>query len=793
MLENVQPKPLPEVDLPPLHQLGKPLRRVDALGKAVGATEYAADFSLPGMLHAKVLRSPVPSARIARLDVSKARALPGVACVLTGEDVRGAKLNTDMPGQTGRAARTGSDAPVLALDIVRYVGEPIALVAAETLSIAERALEAIEIDFEERPAVFDPHEAMKPGAPILFEPDNVVARYTIQKGDVDAGMDEAETIVENTFTVPFIEHAYLEPDAGVAWTDEQGVINIRVCTQVVEHFRTVARAVGVPQNKIRVRGTMVGGGFGSKEDVTVEIFLAFLTQKTGRPVKLVYTREEAFAATSKRHPFSITHRTGVAKDGRITASHISLVADSGAYPYLTPYVLLYATATAAGPYKIDNLRVDSVAAATNQTFTSAFRGFGAAQAAVAYEQQMDEIAKALDLDPLAVRRANYLTTGDATGTGQTVKSAAWLEETATRALHALGERTSDTATRKVGRGFASYMQSYGRIMWFHDTSRAWVGVEQDGSGVIRCGVPDIGAGQSNSLCQIAAEILGIPLHRMTVYATDSALTPLAGTSTATRQLYMSGNAVCRAAQTVRENLVNRAAVAFGVTPDVIDLAHGFAFVKADYSGPELEAALSGDGVRSIELAALAKLCAGEGIALSELAQFNAPFVDGLDENGQGDIWPDFTFGAQAVEVAVDTQTGQIELLKSAACHDIGRAINRSAVHGQIAGGSHQGLGYALMEDFRFRDGFIETPSFAEYLIPTTVDLPATKVIILESGTGIGPFGAKGIGEPSLTPAAPAVANAVADAIGARVHDLPLTPERVLDALDRAAEKKEKRA
>jgi len=634
---------------------------------------------------------------------------------------------------------------------------------------------------------------MKPGAPILFEPDNVVARYTIRKGDVDAGMAEADTIVENTFTVPFIEHAYLEPDAGVAWTDEQGVINIRVCTQVVEHFRTVARAVGVPQNKIRVRGTMVGGGFGSKEDVTVEIFLAFLTQKTGRPVKLVYTREEAFAATSKRHPFTITHRTGVTKDGRISAAHIRLVANSGAYPYLTPYVLLYATATAAGPYKIDNLRVDSVAAATNQTFTSAFRGFGAAQAAVAYEQQMDEIAKALDLDPLIVRRANYLTTGDATGTGQTVKSAAWLEETATRALHALGERTPDTATRKVGRGFASYMQSYGRIMWFHDTSRAWVGVEQDGSGVIRCGVPDIGAGQSNSLCQIAAEILGIPLHRMTVYATDSALTPLAGTSTATRQLYMSGNAVCRAAQTVRENLVNRAAVAFGVTPDVIDLAHGFAFVKADYSGPELEAALSGDGVRSIELAALAKLCAGEGIALSELAQFNAPFVDGLDENGQGDIWPDFTFGAQAVEVAVDTQTGQIELLKSAACHDIGRAINRSAVHGQIAGGSHQGLGYALMEDFRFRDGFIETPSFAEYLIPTTVDLPATKVIILESGTGIGPFGAKGIGEPSLTPAAPAVANAVADAIGARVHDLPLTPERVLDALDRAAEKKEKRA
>ena len=773
-MNHVQPKPLPPHELPELRQVGKPLRRVDALGKAVGVTDYAADFSRPNMLHAKVFRSPVPSARILKLDVSKARALPGVACVMTGEDVKGAKLNTDLPGQTGREARTGSDAPVLANETVRYVGEPMALVAAETLAIAEQALDLIDLELEELPAVFDPQEAMKPGAPILFEPDNVVARHRIRKGDLAAGMAEADVVVENTFTVPFIEHAYLEPDAGVAWVDGQGVINIRVCTQVVEHFRTVARALGVPQNRIRVRGTMVGGGFGSKEDVTVEIFLAFLTRETGRPVKLVYTREEAFAATSKRHPFSITHRTGVKKDGRITATQISLVANSGAYPYLTPYVLLYATATATGPYKIDNVHVDSVAAATNQTFTSAFRGFGAAQAAVAYEQQMDEIAKALGLDPLSVRQANYLATGDATATGQVVKSAAWLEETATRALHALDERTPATPTRKIGRGFASYFQSYGRIMWFHDTSRAWVSVEQDGTAVIRCGVPDIGAGQSNSLCQIAAEILGIPLHRVTVYATDSAVTPLAGTSTATRQLYMSGNAVCSAANEVRSRLVSRAAEKLGVHKEDIDLANSRALVREDES-------------RFVELAELAKLCASEGIELSHLSQFNAPFVEGLDENGQGEIWPDFTFGAQAVEVAVDTETGQIELLKSAACHDVGRAINRAAVHGQIAGGSHQGLGYALMEDFSFRDGFIQTPSFAEYLIPTTADLPATKAIILESGTGIGPFGAKGIGEPSLTPAAPAVANAVAEALGVRVPDLPLTPERVLAAVDRARE------
>ncbi len=776
-MNSVTPKPLPEVHLPPLNQVGKPLRRVDALGKAVGATVYAADYTMPNMLHAKVLRSPVPSARITKLDVGKARELPGVACVMTGEDVHGAKLNTDLPGQTGREARSGSDAPVLASDTVRYVGEPIALIAAETLEIAEAALKLIDLQLEQLPGVFDPIEAMKPGAPILFAPDNVVAEYKIRKGDLEAGMAEADVIVENTFKMPFVEHAYLEPDGGVAWVDEQGVINIRVCTQVIEHFRSIARALNVPQNRIRIRGTMVGGGFGSKEDISVEIFLAFLARETGRPVKLVYTREEAFAATSKRHPFTITHRTGVKKDGRITASHIKMVADSGAYPYLTPYVLLYATGMAAGPYKIDNLHVDSVAAATNQTFTSAFRGFGGPQAALGYEQQMDEIAKTLGLDPLAVRQVNYMKTGDTTGTGQVIKSAAWSEECLTRVIAALGERTPDTATTRVGRGFSSTFQSYGRIMWFHDTSQAWVGLEQDGTAVIRCGVPDIGAGQSNSICQIVAEILGVPLNQVTIYATDSAVTPLAGTSTATRQLYMSGNAVSLASNTIRTRLVKRAAEKLGVREEDISLANSRVFVTSDES-------------RHIEHRELVKICAAEGISLSHLAQFNAPFTEGLDpETGQGDIWPDFTFGAQAVEVAVDVETGEIELLKCAACHDIGRAINPAAVHGQIAGGSHQGLGYALMENFELQDGYIKTSSLAEYLIPTVLDFPSTKVIILESGTGVGPFGAKGIGEPALTPAAPAVANAVADALGIRISELPFTPKRVLAVVDAMQKRK----
>jgi CO/xanthine dehydrogenase Mo-binding subunit len=767
-------KPLPPVKLPELRQVGKPLRRVDALGKAVGHTTYAGDFTMPGMLHAKVFRSTEPHARIQRLDVTRARELPGVVCVLTAADLKDAgKLTTDMPGQTGQKRRAGSDAPVLALDRVRFVGEPIALVAAETPEAAEGALELIEIEYDRLAGVFDPFEALKPGAPVVYEPDNAVARWTIRRGDVKAGMAAADLIVENTFRVPFVEHAYLEPEAGLAWVDEQGVINIRVCTQVVEHFRSIARALGVPQNKIRTRGAMVGGGFGGKEDITVEIFLALLAQRTGRPVQLVFTREESFAAQSKRHPFVITHRTGVQKSGRITAAEIDLVADSGAYPYLSPYVLLYAAAMATGPYRVDHVAINAVVAATNQPFTSAFRGFGGPQACFAYEGQMDAIAEALSMDPLEFRALNYLRTGDGTATGQVIESAAWLEESASRALEALGERSAAAGPVRIGWGFSSYFQAYGRITWLHDTSRAWVGLELDGTVVIRCGTPDLGAGQVNSLAQITAEILGVPLADITVYSTDSAVTPLAGTSTATRQLYMSGNAVSMAADAVRQTLLERAQKHFEEELENLDLAEGTVFVRSDPT-------------QSMALSDLAAICAAEGLPLSHLAQFNAPFTDPIDpETGQGRIWPDFTFGSMAVEVAVDTETGQVEVLKSVACHDVGRAINPAACAGQIAGGANQGLGYAVMEEFKLQDGHILTPSLSEYLVPTSLDFPPTQVIMLESGSGVGPFGAKGIGEPSLTPAAAAVANAVADAIGVRIHELPLTPERVLAAIDRS--------
>ena len=773
---KITAKPLPSVELPELRQVGKPLRRVDALSKTVGATLYAGDYYPTNLLYGKVFRSTIPHGKIRRLDVSQARALEGVACVLTAGDLPRAVLVTDMPGQTGQKRRSGSDAQVLATDTVRFIGEPVALVAAETEALAEQALRLIEIEYDPLPAVFDPLEAMQPGAPQIYPPDNVVARWRIRKGDVAAGMAAADVIVENTFSVPYQEHAYLEPEAGVSWVDERGVINIRVCTQVVEHFRSISLALGVPQNKLRIQGTMVGGGFGGKEDITVEIFLGLLAKATGRPVRLAFSREESILAHSKRHPYVITHRTGVTRDGHITAAEVKVISNSGAYVYLSPYVLLYSTGMAVGPYRVENVSVSSASVATNNPFTSAFRGFGAPQVCVAYEQQMDEIARAIGMDPYELRRRNFIHKGDLTIHGQELTSAAWLEETTTRAVAALGDPTPDWGSFKVGQGFASYMQSYGRITWLHDTSQAWVGLEMDGTATIRAGVPDLGAGQISALAQIVSEVLGVAMKDITIYHTDSAVTPLSGTSTATRQLYMSGNATLQAATAIRKNLLERASRYFEELPEAIDLADARAFVKGH---PE----------QSLRLAELVAMCASEGLPLANLAMFKAPFTGPIDpETGQGQIWPDFTFGAQAVEVAVDTETGEILLLKSAACHDVGRAINPAAVEGQIQGGSSQGLGYALMEDLAVEQGRIKAGSLSEYLIPTACDFPETQVIILESGTGVGPFGAKGIGEPSFTPAPGAVANAVANALGVRIHELPLTPDRVLAALDKTGKR-----
>ena len=760
-------------------QVGRPLTRTDAPGKVTGRTPYAGDYVMPGMLHMRVVRADIASAGLVRLDVSRARALEGVACVLTAADLPDRTASTDIPGQVGRK-RLDTGQQVLVRERVRYFGEPLALIAAETRDIADHAMELVEFELEPIPGVYDPLEAMKPGAPIVTAPDNIVAERRIVKGDVEAGFAVADVIVENTYRTPFQEHAFLEPEVGLAWVDENDVVNIRVSTQVIEHFRPIADAIGVPHNKVRVRGALVGGGFGGKEDLTVEVYLALLAKRTGRPVRLEYTREDSFVGHGKRHPFILTYRTGVTKDGKITALDVQMVADSGAYVFLSPYVLLYALVAAPGPYRVDNLSVFARAVATNNMFTSAFRGFGGLQACAAYEQQMDEVARAVGLDRLELRRRNFLRTGEPMSTGFVPPSAIWTDQCAERAWAALGEPTPEPALepassespRRIGRGIACYQQSYGRLTFLHDTSEAWVGIEMDGTVVVRSGVTDIGAGQVSALGQIAAEVLGVTLDKVVIYNSDSAVTPLAGTTTATRALYMTGNAAKQAAEGVRARLVERAASAFGVEPGEVDMGFNEVFVA---DRPE----------KSMPMVELVRLCGAEGIHRSELAMFRAPFTDVLDpETGQGQAHPDYTYGAHAVEVAVDIDTGEVEVLKSVAAHDVGQCINQAAVEGQIQGGAQNGQGYALSEEMLYDEGRLITPSFSEYLMPTAMDMPKVECIILESRSGVGPYGAKGIGEPAMTPVAPAIANAVADAIGVRVFEMPITPERVVMALKR---------
>ena len=753
----------------PLRLVGRPLPRHDARDKVAAATAYAADWAMPGMLHAAVLRSPYPSARIVKLETAGAQRMPGVAVVLTAKDVPRNTLSTDVPGQTTAVGPLRATLYVLALERVRHQGEPVALVAAETLEQARAAAEAIDVEYEPVPGVFGPEAALAPGAPRVHEGGNVLAEWRIVRGDLAAAFARAAVVVEGEYATQLVDAASLEPEAGVAWIDSDGVITIRVSTQVIEHFRDVAEALQVPQNRVRVIGTYLGGGFGGKEDVTVEVYLGLLALKTGRPVRMVWTRQESLLARAKRHPYRMRYRTGALATGEIVAQQIELLADAGAYAYLSALVLLYSTVTAAGPYRAPAVRVEARVAYTNNPPTSAMRGFGAMQTVFAYESQIDQIARALGLDPVEVRGVNALRRGDSLPVGQVLETHVALPELAARAWAALGPPTPPRAPHvRVGRGLACNFQPYGRIVWLHDWSSAWVGFEMDGSLVVRCGVPDVGGGQASSLGQIAAEVLGVDFDRVSLHISDSALTPLAGTTTASRQLYMSGNAVLKAARELRAQILSVAASLLGADPTALDLADGDVVTR--------------DG-RTLPLPTVLSQCARVGVPRSHLAVYHAPAGEPVDlATGSGKVFPDYTFGAHAAEVEVDTETGAVRVLKYAAAHDVGRAINPQSVEGQIQGGAVQGLGYGLMEEVVVEEGVNLTTSFASYLVPSAADVPDVDPIVVESGEGLGPFGARGIGEPPIGPPAAAVANAIADATGARVTRLPLTAERVAAAL-----------
>ncbi len=750
--------------------IGRPQPRFDAVEKIRGTTSYAADWRLPGMLAGAVLRSIHASARIRRLDVARARALPGVAAVLTAEDVPHNAVEEDPTGIGLIRFAT----PVLAAGQVRYQGEPVALVAAESASDAQTALEAIDVEYEPLPGVFDAEEALAADAPLVHEDraGNVLVHWTLRRGDLAEGFRRADSVVERTYRTQRVDHAYLEPEAGAAWIDAQGVINIRASSQVIEHFREVAEILGLPHNRVRVIAPFLGGGFGGKEDMTVEPFLALLAWKTGRPVRMVWSRYDSLLARPKRHPFTMRYKTGAARDGRLVAQEISLVADAGPYPLLSPRVLFAALAVGAGPYRVPHVAIDARAAFTNNVPSSAMRGFGAMQVTFAYESQMDALAERLGLAPAEIRARNFLAKGERLPTGEAVETHVALPELMHRATAALGDRSRPSGPSvRIGRGFSCNIQPYGRTVWFRDRASAWLGFEADGSLVIRSGVPDLGGGQSAALAQIAAEILGVSLDRVTVHFGDSALTPLAGGTFATRQLYMSGNAVLRGARELRAQVAPVAAA-------LLEAA------EADLEFADDHVGVSGSPRRRIPLARMVVECGRRGIPAAHLATFHAEQAPPVNlATGQGRTFPDFTYGCHAAEVEVDTETGAVRLLKYAACHDVGQAINPQSVEGQIQGGAAMGIGQALTEEVVVENGNNLSTLFAGYLIPTALDLPDVQAVIVQSGEGKGPFGARGIGEPPTGPPPAAIASAIHDAVGVRLTELPMTPERVMRAMD----------
>jgi CO/xanthine dehydrogenase Mo-binding subunit/aerobic-type carbon monoxide dehydrogenase small subunit (CoxS/CutS family) len=755
----------------------QPILRPDNLDKVLGKTRYGADLNLPDMLYGAVLRSKYPKAEIVSLDVEAALETEGVRAVMTAGDVPCNKIVTKF-GQTAEVGGFEGTTSVLAEGKVEYLGQAIALVAAESPAIAEKATRLIKVTYRELAGVFDPIEAMSPEAPPVAggSGGNVISTYRLRKGDVEEGFRQSDIVVENTFKTGFVDHAYLETESGVAWLEPDGTVTIRVSTQVVEHAREVAQILGMLPERVRVIPSPVGGAFGGKEDMTVEPYLGLLAWKTGRPVKMVYSREESILTQTKRHPFIFKYRTGAKKDGTLVALQIEAISDAGGLVLLSPWVLIAAMIGATGPYRVDHVSIDGRSVLTNNPPTSAMRGFGVPQACFAYESQLEAVSRALGIDSITLRKKNYLRQGDTLGTGEVVKHFVALPLALEKALEALGEPTAAQNGKRIGRGVASGMAPYGRLTFLHDRSSCAMEIDEEGRLRIKCCIPDLGGGQRYLLQRIAEDTLGLSPREMIVEETDSTAGPLAGTTTATRQTYMAGNAALQAAKEVRRILLGRAAKMLNRKSDDLQIEGGRIFPKDNPA-------------KGLSLREVARKCLDEGTAARYVAQFAAPFSNLLNfEHCQGNTYPDFTFGATAAELEVDEMTGGVRVLKLVSCFDVGRAINPAGVAGQIEGGGAMGIGFALFEHHLVQEGHPRTLSLSEYLIPTALDVPEIEALVHESGEGLGPFGSRGIGEPALVPVAAAIGNALFDALGVQIQELPFTPEKILEALKKGSER-----
>ncbi|MFL7792686.1 MAG: xanthine dehydrogenase family protein molybdopterin-binding subunit [Anaerolineae bacterium] len=732
--------------------IGQSVTRVDARAKVTGEAKYPADFSMEGQLHAKVLFAGRPHARVLSIDTSDAEAVPGFVSIFTAKDVPVNEYGLQTPDQPVLCG-PGSSKP--GTDVVRFVGDQVAVIVAETEQAAAKARDLIHVEYEDLPVVTDPFAALEPDAPQLhahripseFHPelngleDNRISHHQIRKGDMAAGWAAAEVIVEEEYRTPAQEHAYLQPEAGLSYIDDEGRVTVVVGGQWTwEDRNQIAHALGLGPEQVRVIYPAIGGAFGGREDMSVQIVLALAAWKLQRPVKMVWSREESILGHCKRHPMWLRCKWGATAEGKLVAAEVQVVADGGAYCYTTNKVLGNTTIVCTGPYEISNIKVDVDGVYTNNLPGGAFRGFGAPQGLFAAEMQMNKLAEALEMDPVELRMKNLLRDDSLTAMGTPLPGGVHLVEVTEACAKKAGWRQTEHGWQRPktkgtrGIGLAVGYKNVGFSFGYQENCWAKVellGEEKVEDAVVCIGSAEVGQGTHTAIKQMAAEALKLPLEQVALVVSDTATSPgSSGSVSASRMTFMAGNAVRGAAK-----------------------------------------------------AALAKWRAEERPAVAEhtyLAPETTPFDP---ETGYG--VPNFAYGyvAQAVEAEVDAETGQLRVLRVISANDVGKAVNPQQVEGQIEGGVAQAVGWATCENFIVEGGRVLTPHLSTYLIPTVADVPErVESVIVEQADSRGPWGVRGMGEMPFLPLAPALAAAVHDVTKVWLDELPLTPERVLEGI-----------
>lgn len=754
--------------------------RIEARDKLAGSARYVDDLSRPGMLHAAIAQSPFAHARILSYDTSKAAALPGVLAIVTGADIPGKRVGGMIKDET-----------MLAVGTVRYLGEPVAAVAARDLETARLAAQLIEVEYEQLPHVLDPEAALAPDAPILHPAfdgyvktmdgaggGNLVWQAALGEGDPAAAWDRCDVIVEGVFDTPAQYHGYMEPNGVLAEPEAGGRVLVVASCQSVHHVQQrVADELGLPMSAVRAQVPRVGGGFGGKHASNIHSVTALLALRTGKPVKLQMTRALDMEIQRSRHPARIRLKTGAAKDGTILAREAEILLDGGAYADESPNVMTFAMLMVRGPYNIPHVRIDAKVAYTNKLRAGSFRGFGNPQATFAGESQIDELAAALGMDPVEFRLKNAVRQGDRWIGGHTLTTCRLADclEAVRDAQRAAAPLPAPRPGHRRGVGFVSLTHISGLM-----GTAASVQLRADGTVALNTGCVDIGQGSDTVMTQMCASALQLPVSRIAYAQQDSDLSPYNWKTAGSRSTYMTGRAVAGAAEEAKKKILDHASEMLECAKDDLELRPGGRVGIVGVPGREV---------------------AFRDIAMRSLFRSGGPILGfhGLVYDGERfdpkrslmqrlafDNLGIYTFGAQCVEAEVDEVTGKVTVLRVFSAHDVGRAINPVSCEGQIQGGFVQGMGYALTEEMVWDDdGRLANPSFADYKMPGIKDSPAIITpILIEEPEPSHPFGAKGVGEISMVGAAPAIANAVAHATGARLRRIPMTPERVLDALER---------